>query len=269
MSIEIDILAKDSHTTRASEGEIVTIPAGAITLVIRGLTGGVVRLDGRLRPVSSVGGGHVLPIDMGRSTGFHHISVPPGHDFWFATEDAKLRLDGIKEMLRYLRTEGLAWSGQLLFSDGSYMRDARVIYGWLDERADRLLDAAERIAEYPRRVSTTDRRVTERGGRRPDIRATIALLRRQGRQLLEPDLSGPVRVSGDRYTPRRVVSRARTTTLDTTANRRVMWLVARMAGLVDEIMPEMEDEERARGSDWTTRANGILYLAVFAQPPQM
>src|ERR1043166_5478731 len=86
-------------------------------------------------------------IDAFRSVGFHCLEVQ-GARFYFATEDAKLQLDGIRKILELIHHEGLSWGQQLFFSDGSAIRDARVDYAWLTDVGSRIVETANAIAEH-------------------------------------------------------------------------------------------------------------------------
>ncbi len=107
-------------------------------------------------------------MDLTRSTGYHRLDVD-GRTFWFGTQDAKLRLAGIESMLNELGSLGTGWGGQVLFSDGQGLRDAHVVYGWLDEWAEFALTAiAEVLASPPAAKYAFDRvESARRRGRAP------------------------------------------------------------------------------------------------------
>jgi hypothetical protein len=229
-------------------------------VLFRNFAGNHVRLDGRVRQVQDVGGTKFVGIDFIRSSGFHHLHVEPGYDFWFGTEDSKLRLDGIEEMLRYMRTEGLGWSGQLLFSDGSYGRDPHVIYGWLDQHADSLLRHASQIARYPRRGRDAAQFITSKGAKRLNMRSTLALLRRGGRDLVEESAQGSILVGGKRYVPRKAVVERMVETTDIQANRRCVWVLNRTKQLIEEVQPHLTgQQEISRCREWTALIDVLLF----------
>jgi hypothetical protein len=245
------------NQTQLDPTEARVVPAGAVTLHLHDVTPADVaglKLDGRARTVDDLGGTYVTTLDLARSTGFHHLFVPPGHHFWFGTEDAKLRLDGIREMLSYLRGEGLSWSGQFLFSDGGTLLDPHVVYGWLDRHADDAVRAGGEIAQNPARAFAGVDYPTHQGGRRLALKQTISLFKRRGRELLEPMEGGPVTYLGESYAPRTVVARGRVQTFDTPSNRRAVWLLNQIYGLVLRVEGELTNlDERARCRDWKDR----------------
>jgi hypothetical protein len=263
MSFRVELLARTEVVT-VSEDALAIVPATDVALVISGVREPFFRLDGRRRRFAAAGSSWLLTLDLTRSTGIHRLEVPPGHVFWFASEDAKLRLDGLEAMLRYLRNEGLAWTGQLLFSDGSYLRDPHMVYGWLDQHTDRLLAAAEAVAAAPRRGTQRDEHVTASGGQRLALQPTMALLRRRGAELLEAHSAGPLTAFGRQYTPRRVVATHQTTTLDTLANRRVVWLAGQFASLLAELHGRLTGPEAERAKIWSAQVARVLRPSVFA-----
>jgi hypothetical protein len=276
MTVEVQVLV-DGHTEILSSEEITILPAAEVILAIRPFSAAGVRLDGRVRMLSG-GVDGLVALDLSRSTGFHHLHVPPGHDFWFGTEDAKTGLAGVEAMLQYLRSSGTGWSGQLLFSDGAYLRDDHVVYAWLDNWADRILRAARQIARSPRRGRTSTERVTTRGGRRVSLAATIGLFRTSPAKYLEPSASGPIVSGTRRYVPRKVVVRAPTTTLNTLANQRAWWILRKLSSLANDVdlrsaptpqshpltIPSISEqrrqENRARIGDWKGRVGAVIEL---------
>ncbi len=122
--------------------EAVTVPAGVTVVSISGFDSRTVPVDGRRVRLSS-GSEGVVVLDLSRSTGYHRIVVD-GATYWFGTDDAKLGLAGIEAMLRQLGTLGTGWTGQVLFSDGTGLRDPHVVHGWLEDWADVALSANRR-----------------------------------------------------------------------------------------------------------------------------
>jgi hypothetical protein len=256
-SIEVQILHVGGvQTLKLGEAEVVR--AGPVTVVIQDADHELIRLDGRLERTQITALGRLFAKDLSRSTGFHHLQVGSDLHYWFGTEDAKLRLDGIVEMLRYLSGAALGWSGQLLFSDGSYMVEPHVLYGWLDRHADQAINALRAIARAPRRGRSDSLTTVHAGGRRVARPQTIGLLRRHGAELLEESIGGPIAIGKRRYTPRRVVVRTAVDTLDTTANRRAAWLADRLATLTRDLAPELTGAERHRCKDWHKAAEALF-----------
>jgi hypothetical protein len=249
---------------RLSPNEISVVPSGDLIIRLKGATErDAILLDGRKRPFQRSSDGYLLGYDTTRSTGFHHLQVAPATSYFFGTEDAKLKLDGILRMLEYLGESGLGWSGQLFFADGSYLRSNHVIYGWLDRWADRLLAAANRVCYAPVRAARKDRRVSTRGGR-VDVPATVKLLRSRPKEFLEEGEDGLLAVGDKRYNPLKVVAIGQADSVDTPANRRVMWLLGQLYDLCLEVTPALPKdakEEYARCSAWASRAATCLYLS--------
>lgn len=210
-------------------------------------------IDGQIMRLTA-GPTGVVALDLTRSTGFHRLDVD-GSTFWFATEDAKLRLDGIEAMLAEMRTLGTGWGGQALFSDGSGLRDPHVVYGWLDHWADDTLTAVERVLAGPRTKSVRTQKLSRRGGSGVLSAPTLRLLRSSPSQYLASREDGLLEVEGARYDPLRVVISKRATTLQTVANGRAVALlgwIARLATEVIESHPATGAVTRCRL--WTNRA---------------
>lgn len=224
-----------------------TIPAGQIVIAVSGSRTRTVMLDGRTARLSS-GREGLMAVDLKRSTGYHRLDVD-GSTFWFATEDAKLGLEGIEMMLADLRTIGTGWAGQALFSDGSGLRDVHVLYAWLDQWADAALAAVSAILAAPRPVSANTRALSRRGGPGVLVAPTLRLLRSAPLQYLSMNPSGLIEVDARRYDPLRVVVRRRTMTLDSIANRRAVGLLRWLVRLVQEVLssdPDTTTQVRCR-----------------------
>jgi hypothetical protein len=236
--------------------ELTTLPAAPVIVDITWIEGADVLLDGRVLPVT---GPHILTaVDLTRSTGFHRLQAGR-QTFWFATEDAKLRLDGIEQMLATLRTSGTGWSGQLLFSDGILLRDPHVVYSWLDRCADAALECVRRILDAPRSITRSDRRPSRRGGRPVDQAATTRLLRAHPDRYLEQTPTGLLTLGGKRYDPLRVMVRTRATSVESAANQRAVSLVGRLDGLASEVLAADPDAHvAARCRSWRVSASRLL-----------
>ena len=193
-------------------------------------------------------------MDLKRSTGYHRVQVDKSV-FWFATEDSKLKLSGVSAMLSELRELGTGWTGQVMFSDGSGYRDPHVIYGWLDQWADHVLDSIESVLAAPR--STTETKLLSRRGgasvRTVRPCATYALTR--GEISCECD-GGLLSIGDNAYDPTRVVVRKRRSTVHTVPNRRAVQLLKGLANAVDEAMAASgNDAAIARCRLWHLRIN--------------
>jgi hypothetical protein len=236
--------------------DLATLPAAPVIVHVEGLTGQSVLLDGR--PLPATGHRLLTAIDLTRSTGFHRLQVG-AETYSFATEDTKLRLDGIEQMLAALRNTGTGWSGQLLFSDGAVLRDPHVVYSWLDRCADAALEIVRRILDSPRSISRADRTPSRRGGRPLHKTATTRLLRARPDRYLEESPAGLLMLGGRRYNPTRVVVRRRSTSVDSPANRRAVSLISRLDGLASEVLsaaPDAPATERCRR--WRDEASRLM-----------
>src|SRR3954449_3989600 len=114
----------------------VIVPAGTVVLEIGDVPGpDSVRLDGRIIASAYDASARraTVALDLNRHTSYHLLQVAPARRYYFGTDDAKLRIDGVVEMLGYLRDHGLAWRGGLFFSgSGRTLRDPRLDLAWLD-----------------------------------------------------------------------------------------------------------------------------------------
>jgi hypothetical protein len=215
------------------------VPAGEVTLVIDAGDIGI-DLDGRARPGVRISQKTLLSVDLGRSTGYHCLTTDGLRHYRFATEDAKAKLNGVRDMLNLLDREGLSWGGQLFFTDGSGLPDNRVFVRWLQTEGVIAAQALEAILERPRMRST---RVTgaSASARPPfDVARSLALYRRD-LTVLEERLCGIVHFGDRRFTPRVVVSARRAEEIDSPPNRRAGDLAhigVRLCATVLEIVPE-------------------------------
>ena len=234
---------------------VTTLPAAPIIIDVA-WNGSNVLLDGRL--LHHDGTRVLTAVDLTRSTGFHRLQAGQ-QTFWFSTEDAKLRLDGIEQMLATLRTSGTGWSGQLLFSDGTVLRDPHVVYSWLDRCADATLECVRRIVDAPLSISRSDRAPSRRAGRSLHQSATTRLLRAHPDRYLEQSTSGVLKIDGKRYDPLRVVVRTRTTSIESAANHRAVSLIRRLDGLMSEVLAADPDTNVAgRCTAWRTSISQLL-----------
>lgn len=230
---DVRIVVGDSALA-LGEGAPVTVPATDLVLMIDDAPL-VVTLDGTSRRPTRAGATGVIPLSLGRSSGFHYLRVG-AHTYWFATEDTKLQLDGLLAMLEALRGEELAWAGQILFSDGSLLRDPHVVYGWLDAYAEPFMDALESAVRNPDRARHRTLATTRVPTRPVDVPATVRLLRRSPAELLEPHPAGPVQVGTQTYSPRKVRVLASGRTVDTPANRRLVFVASQVVAMCHEVL---------------------------------
>ncbi|MGH2894285.1 MAG: hypothetical protein ACRDPM_13625 [Solirubrobacteraceae bacterium] len=181
------------------------------------------RLDGR--PLTSAYDATrrsaTAAIDLKRATGFHLLQVAPDRRYLFGTEDAKLRIDGVVEMLAFLRTHaeslGLAWSGTLQFSGSSQqLRDVRLDVAWLEGHVAEIAALATAIAARPAALSV--RQIERATSGIPHVVATAKLVRRRP-ELMERHPDGAVEFESERWSPREIVRQRREQTRDTPGNR--------------------------------------------------
>jgi hypothetical protein len=236
----------------------ITVPAGPVVLVLpRGTRS--VRLDGRERKAPE-GSPALLPVDLSRSVGFHRLEIS-SHSYWFATNDSKLTLDGIEELLRYLREYhlGTTWSGQIMFSDGQVLRDPHVVFGWLENRLAPLLEAVKMIALRPLWGTVQQDSLRRRGGPGVTPSATLALLRSSPAQYLEPAENGILAIGKNRYNPLRVVAHRRTASLHSVAHLRLIALMSHLSHLVREVYDYVDDAKaRQTCEKWQDQIRKLL-----------
>jgi hypothetical protein len=197
---------------------------------------GAARLDGGPLPLAfdALTKRGTAAVDLQRYTGFHQLFVQPDRQYLFGTQDAKLRIDGVVEMLDFLATQaaglGLAWSGVLQFSGtGRVLRDPRLDAAWLERCGPEVIRLGRAIARAPRSRSAVIQERASHGV--PDITGTLSLLRRNT-HLLDEHASGPIEVGGQRWIPREIVRRRRVSSVDTPGNRAATRLLAATRELV-------------------------------------
>lgn len=233
-----------------------TVRAQELVLSVTGHRSRSIMIDGVTRRISS-GSTGLLPMDLKRSTGYHRVQVDQSV-FWFATEDSKLQLSGVAAMLRELGDLGTGWTGQVMFSDGSGYRDPHVIYGWLDQWADSVLDASESVLAAPRSDTEMTNVLSRRGGSSVRTAPTVRFLRSNPRHNLIPSDSGLITIGDHKYDPTRVVVRKRRLTVHTVPNRRVVQLLDQLGNAVDEAMgAEASGAAVARCRLWRLRINTL------------
>lgn len=207
-----------------SEVQPVILPSGPIVLDLRGVAHrDAVRLDGRPLPVAldTASGIATAALSLERSTGYHQLQVGPDRRYVFGTDDAKLRIAGVVEMLSYLRehadSQGLSWNGTVQFSGaGQVLRDIRLDVAWLEQHVAEIVALARAIAQRPFTASRKRHERTRQGV--PSVAATARLVRRQP-ELMERHPKGPVEFDGERWAPREYLRQRREHTTDTPGNR--------------------------------------------------
>ena len=213
-----------SQREALSDVEPVILPSGAVVLDIRNVAdSGTVRLDGRPLRVAFDPLAHAatVALNLERSTGYHQLQVGTDRRYVFGTDDAKLRIDGVVEMLAYLREHadalGLSWNGTVQFSGaGQVLRDVRLDVAWLEQHVGEIAYLAASIARRPYTVSHKRRELAREGV--PDVAATGRLIRRRP-ELMERHPDGPVAFDGEQWAPREFLRQRREHTADTQGNR--------------------------------------------------
>lgn len=253
-ALTVRVLAAGFERVLGDDEQIV--PATGVVVSVSGARSKNVRLDGRAVRLSS-GEPGLLAVDLVRSTGFHRLVVD-GEVFWFGTEDAKLGLAGVVQMLQELGTLGTGWTGQALFSDGTGMRDPHVSYGWLDQWADQALAAVGSVIASPRTTTTTTRVLRRRGGAGVLLAPTLRLLRSDPRRYLAEVPGGLVEADGRTFEPLRVVARRRESTLDTIANRRAIAILPWIDRLAHDVVAAKAGSDAvARCRLWSNTARSL------------
>jgi hypothetical protein len=227
-----------SGSTRSSLTDELpaVLPSGPLTLEVREVPhASAVRLDGRPLAVAFDLPTRVatVAINLDRATGFHLLQVGEDRQYLFGTEDAKLRIDGVVEMLAYLRdqteTLGLAWNGTLQFSGSNkVLRDIRLDYAWLERNVGEVVGIARSISRRP--FAIRQKRLERAQDGHPDVAATARLVRRRP-DLMEPHPDGPVDVDGQRWAPRQFLRPQHERATDTPGNRTVTRLLIAMLEL--------------------------------------
>ncbi|MET7769089.1 DUF2357 domain-containing protein [Nocardia sp. NPDC005366] len=248
-------MARNSETEL--DGQSVVVGPGPIVLSVTGHTSRRIRVDGVDRRLSA-GMTGLLALDYTRSTGFHRIEVD-GRAYWFATEDQKLRLDGMTRMLSHLQNLGTGWTGQALFSDGSGYLDPHVVYGWFDANADEAFAAIETVLTAPRTEEVSVRVLSRRGGSSVLTIPTMRFLRSNPKRNFVEQEGGLLNEAGKFYNPTRVVARRRQRTVDTVSNRRAVHLLDLIGQLLSDLMrSQLPAVPRARCRLWRERVGRLL-----------
>ncbi len=269
--------SKVSLSAGAALKEPTVVPAQHLTLEIEGedlpetaylddrkLT--LLRNDARSRAF--------LMVDAAGSVGFHCLRVADA-EWYFATDDAKLKLNGILQILDYLEDEGLSWAGQLFFADGTAVRHPKVDYAWLQRKAPEMLELADAIATRPLRRAHLFSSSQAPGAGRLFLKDTLALLRTNARGLLEENEHGIVAVGDRRYSPRVVVAGRLERSFDIVGNRRMTHLLLLTMALSRSLQSEprllgaVTAALRALSEDLRTRLEMFPFLQLRVKPKRL
>lgn len=211
------------------------VPPGALILTIEGAKGREIQVDGKRVDPPNIGTQRVLSLDLGRSTGYHQIRVG-GCTFCFATQDTKLRIDGIAKIAEYISPgSALGWDRQLLFSDGGTLDTKQTRYAWLWKNTAEITARVESIGRTPgtQFFRRSEMRAEVRG--RLDIPATLRAIRNDY-TLLVPRTGGAVTLhNGRSFTPSRAAIRSREKSFLTKPNLQTYALARAVLALYDSV----------------------------------
>jgi hypothetical protein len=261
--------------TEVAGSEPTTVPAGYLTLEIEGQG---------LSPLATIDGARVplalneeatrgyLSLDLFRSVGFHRLEIDC-RVFFFCTEDSKLRLSGVQEMLEYMQDTGLSWGYQLFFADGTAIRHPKVVYAWLTARGPDIIRAASAIAAQPRFQQVFRRRRERPGPRKVAVGDTLHLLRRNPKLHLELAVDGVIEFGGARYHPKSVITMRPEPTVATIGNRRVTTLLLACAELAQALQKDLPRANQAVLGELQANCEAALaqfpFLQLRHQPPSL
>lgn len=225
-------------TTQSSIGAPAVVPAAYLTFEIEGqdVPRSIV-LDKRRVPLALTPDGkrgHFL-LDAFRSVGFHCLEIEDSR-FYFATEDSKLKLAGILQLLQDVGRSGLSWGHQIFFANGTVLRDRRVDYAWLVEHGPKIATVAREIAAVPLRRSKYRTREELPSGGRVLVAQTLALIRRRGTRALDLDERGFLRFGAEYYSPRLAIVTRQERSFDTIGNRRATQLLLNASDMARELL---------------------------------
>ena len=250
--------------------EPTIVPAQYLTIEVigRDLTDSVL-LDGRALPLimNADRTRGLAMVDAFRSVGFHILQISHW-EFLFASDDTKLRLDGILKLLDYLQGEGLAWGGQIYFTDGTAIRHAKIDYAWLRTSVPKILDLADSISARPLKRTRFVRKVGGDSGRPPFLLDTMSILRRESGSGIEEHESGAIEIGGRHYAPRIVVASKPQRSFDTIGNRRATRLLSSVLEMCDSVIVQDIRPPRAVRRDLEILRSAVanrLSLFPFAQ----
>ncbi len=180
---------------------LTVIPAGDYIIMVSGERVGVIEIDGLPTKATSIGQERILSVSLIRSVGYHVLRVGSS-DFMFATNDGKLRIEGVAEVARALEPESaLGWNGQLLFADGGSLDNAKTRFAWLWRHAPEIATQIESIGRSPKSKAKTKSALSTSIRGRLDVPSTIRAIRKNY-SLLQLRSPGAVSLnSGKSYTP--------------------------------------------------------------------
>lgn len=264
MSSVVRLLYGDRRIVEVeATGEICEVPSGDVILHISGSDPrDEIQLDGENADAAIVGSDRVIPLDLKRSVGYHVLKVG-SHELIFATQDGKLRIKGITEIVKALSpSSALSWDRQILFSDGGALDSEHVRFAWLWRNAGDLVSALESIARSPRKraYKKTTMSPTIRG--RIDVPGTLRAIRRDA-SLLEPRSDGLIEYGGRRYTPSRVATVQRDRTLVTAANIQAFDLARNVVAMFTKLESQVSSNVLAPIVPAIRRLRGALGFITF------
>lgn len=235
----------------ADVAEPLIVNERSVIVSVTASAGHRILIDGERVSIETAGT-FLKPLNLSESVGFHRIQVGE-RTYWLGNTDSKLRLEGLENMLTYLRGRaGRSWWGQMLFSNGSGLRDPQVVYSWLETALPEFIVAAKTIARAPSRGHNPSWVSRNPGaGGRVSIPRTIRMLRQSPSDLLEPMKGGPVTANGVAYGPRKVIVKTLTPSVRTLSNLRATWLLLQLSRLVREVAAASPDGvARQRVDEW-------------------
>lgn len=230
----------------AAGAEPSILPAKQVLLAVPAGSGQAEPLLNGKAVFQRFGSEYITTADLTRSAGFQRLSLPGSDDIIFGTEDSKLTLEGVAEMLNLLAGVATTWWGSMFFSDGSQLLHAPVVFAWLRARLPRFTEVLNSITAAPLPRRATIHEVASVGGRGRVVSSrTLALIRKSGRDYLENDPDGVIKVRGETYTPRRVVRQRHSSSIDTPAHHRLVRTVERLITLSKTVEAAAGDPETA------------------------
>jgi hypothetical protein len=231
----------------------VTVAAGPLVVEVPAeIARHGVWLDGNALDLSTVGGGDlIVAVDMARQTGYHDLTSRDSR-WLFATDDAKLRIDGIRQILEFLATAGLGWSGVMFFTgETRALRDLRLDKAWMDQHGPDIVRCLRTITTSPE-FARASHFVRSASGV-PNVPRTMRLLH-QYPTVAEPMEGGPIGIpdSAGRtltFGPVQAIVRRSRSTLDTPANERATALAMAVRKLISQIVRAAPQKSDVRQID--------------------
>lgn len=262
--MKVSIRTQQGEETLSEEDPIIVRSAPHLMLIHDAI--GSVLLDGRPLKTESVGDCSIAHVNFTTSVGFHCIEDASRSRFWFGTEDEKLRLEGIETMLETIRELGLSFQGQMLFTDGSCFVDPHIVYAWLEKRAEVCLKVLKEIAFSPVRSKVKNDRISTAIVGKPNIEATVKLIKGNMKELLEEG-GGRAKVfclDGKYYCPRKMIVGKKEITYNNIANERALYLLQAIISLSQFVVESnCTQHARKRALSWRKCAVQIASMDFF------